>query len=232
MTGPFYEVFTSPGTWTCPPVVKSVEVWVVGGGGGGWLNPLVPAAYGGGGGAVVRKVLPVSGPVPITVGSGGAGASGGPTFSGGTGGISGFGPLGPGPEPLIPATTVAAGGGGGAGGPGNAPPIGGGGGSGGSQNYGGAYGYYGGNQAGGGTRSSGQTGSPLADGGLGKTLPLYGYQFGAGGRAFIGNRGRIVSGSASWDSPSLNSPAVPNSGGGGAGTLPGAAGIVIVRSWR
>jgi hypothetical protein len=95
------QTFTSPGTWTCPPTVKSVELLLVGGGGGG--SSPVPFGIGGGGG-VRSRVTPVSAPVPVTVGAGGS--------AGSAGGTSAFGPLGPGPIPSIPPTTVAVGGGG------------------------------------------------------------------------------------------------------------------------
>lgn len=126
--------FTSPGTWTCPPTVSWVEVTVVGGGGGsGAFAREYPYSPGegtgaGGGGAVVIRTIPVSGPVPVTVGAGGAGGvsytqpiptpvSAPINICGSVGGTSAFGSLGPGPVPLIPATTIAAGGGGGGGQP-------------------------------------------------------------------------------------------------------------------
>ena len=133
--------FTSPGTWTCPPTTTQVEVLVVGGGGGGGggssVNPLPGISGGGGGGRVIHRIIPVAGPVPVTVGAGGTRGFFGPTpISATAGGTSAFGPLGPGPVPAIPATTIAAGGGGagrtwnGPADPTNsiAPPIGGGGG--------------------------------------------------------------------------------------------------------
>lgn len=146
------ERFLSPGTWTCPPTVTWVEVTVVGGGGGSAAfakeYPYSPgeATGAGGGGAVLVRVVPVSAPVPVTVGAGGtAGATytqpiplpvNAPVnINGGVGGTSAFGPLGPGPVPAIPPTTIAAGGGGGGGQPlapdivrtgVAAPPIGGG----------------------------------------------------------------------------------------------------------
>lgn len=106
-------VFNAPGTWTCPPTVTSVEVIVVGGGGGGGGAATSPGVTsgGGGGGGVRTAIVPVSGPVPVTVGAGGAGGT--PTTSAQTGGNSAFGPLGPGPVPTIPPTTIAVGGGGG-----------------------------------------------------------------------------------------------------------------------
>lgn len=119
------EVFTSPGTWTCPSTVTQVEVIVVGGGGGGGASNSPPnqCGGGGGGGGVRTAILPVSGPVPITIGAGGRGGGYAPSpafpplasspFPSLPGGTSAFGSLGPGPVPAIPPTTIAAGGGGG-----------------------------------------------------------------------------------------------------------------------
>jgi hypothetical protein len=107
------QEFTAPGTWTCPPTVTQVEVIVVGGGGGGGASADSTPGGGGGGGGVRTAVVPVSGPVHITVGSGGTGATYSPGVSATSGGTSAFGPLGPGPVPAIPASTVAVGGGGG-----------------------------------------------------------------------------------------------------------------------
>lgn len=132
------QVFTSPGTWVCPPTVTWVEVTVVGGGGGsgamakGWFYSPRDALGAGGGGAVLRRTVPVGSPVPITVGAGGAGGvpynsppaapvAAPNNAAGQVGGTSAFGSLGPGPVPSIPATTIAAGGGGG--GYGGAPPY-------------------------------------------------------------------------------------------------------------
>lgn len=133
----YEEKFTAPGTWSWPGNVSFVEVFVVGGGGGGGGGITGPYTLGGGGGGgyvVEWQGVPVSAPVPVTVGSGGPAGSPSP-YVGGTGGTSHFGPLGPGPVPSIPPTTVYAGGGGGGGGNGNvgaAGPIYGGGGGGGS----------------------------------------------------------------------------------------------------
>ena len=114
---PYEQVFTSPGTWTWPGKVTTVEVFCVGGGGGGggsgpWpsIPPLAAGGGGGGGGAVLTGQVTVSAPVPVTVGAGGAG---GLNANGTQGGASAFGPLGPGPFPLVPASTFFAGGGGG-----------------------------------------------------------------------------------------------------------------------
>lgn len=109
----YEEVFTAPGTWTWPGNVTHVEVLLVGGGGGGGASKSPPGTNnwaGGGGGGGVRMVydIPVSAPVPITVGAGGAGG----TYPGGVGlagGDSAFGPL----APPIPANTYKVGGGGG-----------------------------------------------------------------------------------------------------------------------
>lgn len=122
------QEFTSPGTWTCPSTTTHVEVILVGGGGGSgagyfseanFVNPQFHLPGGsGGGGAVIRKYVPVSAPVPVTVGAGGtAGTITGTLPSpvvitgAGAGGTSAFGPL----APPVPPTTVQAGGGGGGG---------------------------------------------------------------------------------------------------------------------
>lgn len=75
------QLFTAPGTWTNPGTVTQVRVTVVGGGGG---------AFGGGGGAggLAAAIVPVSAPVTVTVGAGGAGG----TNPAGSGGTSSFGP--------------------------------------------------------------------------------------------------------------------------------------------
>ena len=73
------QLFTSPGTWTKPSSTTQVRVLVVGGGGGvGTGGP------GGGAGGLAWAMVPVSAPVSITVGSGGAAYSG-------SGGTSSFG---------------------------------------------------------------------------------------------------------------------------------------------
>jgi hypothetical protein len=72
------ELFTAPGTWTKPASCTQVRVTVVGGGGGGG-----PTTTSGLGGLAIAQV-PVSAPVTITVGAGGAANA--------TGGTSSFGP--------------------------------------------------------------------------------------------------------------------------------------------
>ena len=62
------QEFLAPGTWICPPTVTEVEVFLVGGGSGGRL---LPNYTGGSGGGVRTATVPVSGPVPVTVGAGG-----------------------------------------------------------------------------------------------------------------------------------------------------------------
>jgi len=87
------DVITSTGTWTNPGSVTKVKVTVVGGGGGaGGSGPTstyrMSGGGGGGGTAIEVATIPTS-PVPVTVGSGGAG---GPASSdGSTGGTSSFG---------------------------------------------------------------------------------------------------------------------------------------------
>lgn len=80
------QIFTGPGTWTCPATTTQVKVTVVGGGGGG--GP-APAGIIGGRGGVAIALVPVSSPVPITIGSGGAGIVG--PGQAGSGGTSSFG---------------------------------------------------------------------------------------------------------------------------------------------
>lgn len=87
------QPFTSPGTWTHPgnPTLAYVEVLLVGGGGSRrtitQVAPLAPYDVGGGGGGIrLEKGVPVTGPVPVTVG---AGAPTGAT----PGGSSSFGPI-------------------------------------------------------------------------------------------------------------------------------------------
>jgi len=119
------QIFRAPGTWTWPGNVSEVEVLIVGGGGGGGSRgPL--NGFGGGGGRVYYDSVPVTGPVPITIGAGGIAGTGTTSPNSGTaGGTTSFGSINIG------------GGGGGAGGSApvgsagtNAPPDGGGGGGG------------------------------------------------------------------------------------------------------
>jgi hypothetical protein len=77
------QLFTAPGTWTKPASCTQVRVIVVGGGGGG-------GSVGAGGvGGFAIAMVPVSAPVAITVGAGGAAS---PATTGGSGGTSSFGP--------------------------------------------------------------------------------------------------------------------------------------------
>ena len=75
------ELFTAPGTWTKPASATQVRVTVVGGGGGGGGASNIR----GGNGGLAIAMVPVSAPVSITVGAGGA-------TPGGSGGTSSFGP--------------------------------------------------------------------------------------------------------------------------------------------
>lgn len=253
------ERFIAPGTWTCPPTVTYVRVFVVGGGGGGGAGnfaPFVTRNGGGGGGGRVREehFVPVSGPVPITVGAGGT--AGVATFPqpapniqhGGQGGTSAFGPLGPGPIPAIPPTTIAAGGGGGGLGgtnPANfqpnmdAPPIGGSGGASGTPLNGrqgfASFGTGGGYYAGGGATQSTQlspisysfaTGDGFYGGGGANGGAIYGYGARAGQSVFTPPGAYFAT------------SARANFGGGGAGGTSalngsaGGSGIVIVEYFQ
>ena len=110
----FQEVFNAPGTWTWPGRVSGVEVLIVSGGGGGQTGPttppltvaISPTAWAGSGGVGVFTV-PVSGPVPVTVGAGGTAVAYPATpalglQNGGNGGSSAFGSL----TPPIPINTA------------------------------------------------------------------------------------------------------------------------------
>lgn len=92
------QVFTSPGTWTWPGKIAYVDVFLVGGGGSAYTGDVpFPAPSGGpspyqgnGGGGGVRNVIgvPVSGPVPVTIGAGGPNS-----VPPGIGGTTSFGPI-------------------------------------------------------------------------------------------------------------------------------------------
>lgn len=232
-----YQEFVSPGTWTWPGTVSTVRVTVVGGGGGSSsAAPGISAIpSGGGGGAVITKWMPVSAPVPITVGAGGTGSD---TYSNSTpGGTSYFGPAGPGPVPAIPTATVAAGGGFRAQDTSPTPlyPISGGGGQSGLNPpfsvRGGAYG----------SNSSYKNGG--AGGKNSITILEWGQNAGsqvAIGEDYYGNGGAGSDGVNHYGSPApapsnFASPAPnANTGAGGTaytnpGSSPGSSGIVIVR---
>lgn len=75
------ERITSTGTWTWPGDIDWVEVTVVSGGGGGGGN----TGSAGGGGAVIRRNVPVTGNVAVTIGAGGnAGTPSAAATNGGT----------------------------------------------------------------------------------------------------------------------------------------------------
>lgn len=253
---PYEQVFTSPGTWSWPGRTAWVDVVAVGGGGGGSGGQPGQAFGGAGGGGVKRAFAPVSGPVPVTVGAGGTVGSPAPPIGSATagtvGGTSGFGPLGPGPVPGIPATTVAAGGGGGAG-PGApaVPTIGGGTGNGGptAPTDVGQNGTLNNGQYGGGALSIGgirdaSFNAPQFDGSVAGSKGKYG--FGGGGlRAdltyIIGPTTVPLQGFGSRDGGGEPGANGETNRGGGAGGSPigtggsggnGGSGIVIVRWWE
>lgn len=106
----YEQEFLAPGTWTWPGVCTEVEVLVVSGGSSGSRAPALPVptagqfGTAGAGGKVGTFVVPVSAPVPVTVGAGGTTPSWpGPTPTRGpnAGGDSAFGPT----APPIPTNT-------------------------------------------------------------------------------------------------------------------------------
>lgn len=226
----FYEQeFTAPGTWSWPGNVTHVEVLLVGGGGGaGYSPPTVYGGSGGGGGVRWELDVPVTGPQPVTVGSGGTGgASGVPST---VGGDSTFGPLSVGGGGAGKPTTTA-----------DAPPIGGGGGgpfspaSPPANRPGGAGGLYGvsinftaaepGWGAGAGGRWTGDNdtlsdGSRLGFGAFGRHANQNGIM-GPSIQVFDGTASRANTGNGGNSNQSL--------GGNGSD---GGSGIVIVRWWE
>ena len=106
------EIFTSPGTWSKPASCTQVKVTIVGGGGGGAQGLSGGGGAGGHGGYAVVGNIPVSGPVSVTVGSGGIGGPS-PSTVGTGGGTSSFGSAvsctGGGGGPTSPATFGTAG---------------------------------------------------------------------------------------------------------------------------
>ncbi len=240
---PYEQIFTAPGTWTCPPTVTWVEVTAVGGGGGG--TGAYPGQTGGGagGGGVRRDFVPVSGPVPVTIGAGGTVGTPAPPFSGSTagsaGGTTSFGPF-----------SVGGGGGaagGGASGPTAAPPDGGGGGSrpgGGLRSDAGLYGSQSYSETGGGARDAGNiANAPFGNTTFGGSVSSSKGKYGFGGG---GNRYNLVIGPSPYPGVGAKdgggepgTAAVANRGGGGGGTPygtggsggAGGSGILIVRWW-
>lgn len=88
---PRQTVFTTSGNWTVPPGVFSLKARLVGGGGGGGSGDPGWAGGGGGAGGYVESAMTVTPGqlIPLTVGAGGASASG--RVSGVAGGTTSFG---------------------------------------------------------------------------------------------------------------------------------------------
>lgn len=237
------HTFTSGGTFVPAAGVVRVEVLVVAaGGGGGGSNNARRAGGGGGGGEVIfEPSVETSGPVTVTVGSGGEGGAG--NAVGGSGRESAFGPLvarGGGGSGNMGGLPGASGGGGGATNGANTIP-----GGAGSAGCDGGSGFSG--RGGGGGGGAGAGGDALAaaagEGGAGLYLPrfthLNGGRFagGGGGGAGLtyapgaGNHG----GGDGGPSGAPGVPALPYTGGGGGGAGgngaggAGGSGVVIVR---
>ena len=88
-------VYESPATFTMQPTTKALRVTVIGGGGGSCPRNQSTGSNGGGGGGggFAQEYLDapaITGPVSVTVGTGGANTPS-PTGTGGTGGTSSFG---------------------------------------------------------------------------------------------------------------------------------------------
>jgi hypothetical protein len=93
---PVITTFNSPGTFTVPASLTSVDVLVVAGGGGGGAEPGNNGPGGGGaGGLIYRPAYPItaSTPISVTVGGGGQGGTSASTGAGNPGqGITGGAP--------------------------------------------------------------------------------------------------------------------------------------------
>ena len=256
---PVTTSFTSPGTFSVPSGVTSVDVLVVAGGGGGGVNN---GGAGGAGGLIFRPGFTVTpgGSVSVTIGGGGTGYYSGQPESGSPGQDSVFGTL-----------TAKGGGGGGGGGPTNVgQPGGSGGGAGSSGTPGGSatqpgqpgdsgtYGFGnagglandagGGGGGAGGAGGNGIPGGGGGAGGIGKAYSISGssvYYAGGGGGAGgdaqpwiagVGGQGGGGNGANQQPSGGQNGTANRGGGGGGAenvlnpdGAGDGGSGIVIVR---
>lgn len=82
------ELFTSSGTWTNPGSVTQARVTIIGGGGGGGTYRQGDFGWNGGhGGTAIGLISGLSGPVSVTVGSGGNGGNG--AYNGGQAGTAG-----------------------------------------------------------------------------------------------------------------------------------------------
>ena len=243
------HTFTADGTFEVSGGSLDVEYLIVAGGGGGGARTSYSTYRGGGGGAggfiKAARTLPV-GTYPVTVGSGGAGASGG---------------LGTQGADSIAFDLTAIGGGGGGGSVGDDGGDGGsGGGAPGNSNTGGSglqpasvsggLGNRGGNAAsgengtpvaggGGGASARGQDSAEGGNGGDGSEFPVTGPIYGGGGgggqmasTAGLGGTGGGGDGATNTLPAVAGQSATGGGGGGGHAGAPGAtggSGIVIVR---
>jgi hypothetical protein len=88
------QVFTESGTWLNEDNVTGAYVTMVAGGGAGnWSNGFTGGGGGGAGGFCSRRLVPVSGPVDITLGAGGTPVPNGTLGISGNGDDSTFGSL-------------------------------------------------------------------------------------------------------------------------------------------
>lgn len=237
-TTPVRQSFTSNGSWVAPAYTTSVQYLVVAGGGGGGSGY---GGGGGGGGGVLAGTLAVTpnNSYTVTVGAGGAGASG--SLNTGYGGLGGHGN-----NSVFGSVTATGGGGGAYGGGASGGSGGGGGGNGGvgggagtaGQGYNGGaavagpvnYGGGGGGGAGGSgaqapSSQNGGTGGPGYTSSITGTSRVYSAGGGGGGEGgaggYGGNSNTGGHGGGGGGNVGLTSPVYYGSGGGGGGSSAG-----------